>query len=158
FPLAQWISDLLGLAAALGNDADVAGLAEALFGAGKGRSPIFYVTVGTGIGGGLIIDGNIYRGVGRGAAEIGHLARRDFTSHAARRGPLESLASGWGIVATAEELLTERRDVDCMLRHLQASNGKLTAEDVAEAARSLDPIAREALDTALEELAFALCQ
>ena len=73
FPLADWISELVGVPAVLGNDADVAGLAEALFGAGKGLSPIFYITVGTGIGGGLIIDGEIYRGVGRGAAEIGHL-------------------------------------------------------------------------------------
>src|SRR5262245_51425502 len=73
FPLADWISDLVGLPAALGNDADVAGLAEALFGAGKGLSPVFYITIGSGIGGGLIINGEIYRGCGRGAAEIGHL-------------------------------------------------------------------------------------
>ncbi len=72
FPLADWVSDLVGVPAVLCNDADVAGLAEALFGAGRGLSPIFYITVGTGIGGGLIIDGQIYRGVGRGAAEIGH--------------------------------------------------------------------------------------
>ena len=63
-----------GWPAVLGNDADVAGLAEALFGAGKGLSPIFYITIGSGIGGGLIIDGEIYRGCGRGAAEIGHVA------------------------------------------------------------------------------------
>src|SRR5881396_3073492 len=73
FALADWITDLLGWPAVLGNDADVAGLAEALFGAGKGLSPIFYITIGSGIGGGLIIDGEIYRGCGRGAAEIGHL-------------------------------------------------------------------------------------
>ena len=64
FPLADWVSDLVGVPAVLGNDADVAGLAEALFGAGKGLSPIFYITVGTGVGGGLIVDGEIYRGVG----------------------------------------------------------------------------------------------
>ncbi len=73
FPLADWVGDLLGLPAALGNDADVAGLAEALFGAGKGLSPVFYITIGSGIGGGLIINGEIYRGCGRGAAEIGHV-------------------------------------------------------------------------------------
>src|SRR6478752_2014272 len=73
FPLADWVSELVGVPAVLGNDADVAGLAEALFGAGKGLSPIFYITVGSGIGGGLIINGEIYRGCGRGAAEIGHL-------------------------------------------------------------------------------------
>ena len=71
------MSDLVGVPAVLCNDADVAGLAEALFGAGKGLSPIFYITVGTGIGGGLIIDGEIYRGVGRGAAEIGHREGRN---------------------------------------------------------------------------------
>lgn len=158
FPLADWVATMLGLPTALGNDADVAGLAEALFGAAKGLSPVFYVTVGTGIGGGLIIDGNIYRGVGRGAAEIGHLAVWHFSSHAARRGPLESLASGWGIAATAEELLEEKNDLDCLLRHWKESKGTLTGQDVADAARQYDPIAREALNLALEELAFGLCQ
>src|SRR5207302_8463836 len=73
FPLADWVSDVVGLPAVLGNDADVAGLAEALHGAGKGLSPIFYITIGSGIGGGLIINGEIYRGCGRGAAEVGHV-------------------------------------------------------------------------------------
>ena len=68
FPLADWITDIAGVPATLGNDADVAGLAEALFGAGQGLNPIFYITIGSGIGGGLIINGEIYRGCGRGAA------------------------------------------------------------------------------------------
>src|SRR5207244_13307393 len=72
FALADWITDILGWPAVLGNDADVAGLAEATFGAGKELSPIFYVTIGSGIGGGLILNGEIYRGCGRGAAEVGH--------------------------------------------------------------------------------------
>src|ERR687884_1917828 len=90
FPLAAWAEEALGLPAALGNDADCAGLAEALFGAGQGLSPIFYITIGSGIGGGLIINGEIYRGCGRGAAEIGHL--RIDAKHV-----LENVASGWGI-------------------------------------------------------------
>src|SRR5215471_15221462 len=101
FPLADWVSDVVGLPAVLGNDADVAGLAEALHGAGKGLSPIFYITIGSGIGGGLIIDGEIYRGVGKGAAEIGHLClyigyfvRGQFEDDWQ---PVESVASGWGI-------------------------------------------------------------
>src|SRR5438876_8029022 len=53
FPLAAWAEDALGLPAVLGNDADVAGLAEARFGAGKGLSPVFYMTSGSGMGGGL---------------------------------------------------------------------------------------------------------
>ncbi|HQU44600.1 MAG TPA: ROK family protein, partial [Pirellulales bacterium] len=64
FPLAAWTKDTLGVPAVLGNDADLAGLAEARFGAAKGKSPVFYVTVGTGIGGGLVIDGKSYHGHG----------------------------------------------------------------------------------------------
>src|SRR5438132_917244 len=74
FPVAKWIAEVTGFPAVLGNDSDVAGLAEALFGAGKGFSPVFYTNIGSGIGGALIIDGQIYRGSGRGAAEIGHLS------------------------------------------------------------------------------------
>src|SRR5437667_1026380 len=94
FPLADWVGKLVALSCALGNDADVAGLAEALFGAGKGVSPIFYITVGSGIGGGLILNGDIYRGCGRGAVEIGHLRLPGL------RGVitiLENVASGWGM-------------------------------------------------------------
>jgi glucokinase len=102
FPLADWVGDLVGLPAVLGNDADVAGLAEALHGAGKGLSPVFYVTIGSGIGGGLIIDGEIYRGAGRGAAEIGHLrmwyVRHHFTGDWWEAiAPLEERASGWAL-------------------------------------------------------------
>src|SRR5206468_3153684 len=97
FPLAAWLTDTLGPPAALGNDADVAGLAEAHYGAGKGLSPIFYMTIGSGIGGGLIIDGKIYRGTGKGAAEIGHL--RVPTPDGSK--PLELVASGWAIDRTA---------------------------------------------------------
>src|SRR5947209_743319 len=59
FPLADWLGEALGLPAALGNDADVAGLAEALFGAGKGLSPVLYLTIGSGLGGGPILVGQI---------------------------------------------------------------------------------------------------
>ena len=97
FPLAAWLTDLLGLPTVICNDADVAGLAEALFGAGKGLSPIFYITVGTGIGGGLIINGEIYRGVGRGAAEIGHV-RPVYPADPLRYcSTVEKIASGTGM-------------------------------------------------------------
>ena len=74
FPLADWLSENLGVpAVVVQNDADTAGLAEARFGAGKGCSPLLYLTIGSGIGGALILDGQIYRGGGLGAVEIGHL-------------------------------------------------------------------------------------
>src|SRR5579862_6703376 len=124
FPLAAWVSDVVGLPAALGNDADVAGLAEALHGAGKGLSPIFYVTIGSGIGGGFIIDGEIYRGVGRGAAEIGHLRMRSAAGTRMRSGAdtLESFASGWGMESASQSLL--RRDSE--------GKGRLLAQRIAD--------------------------
>ena len=89
---------MVGLPAVLGNDADVAGLAEALHGAGKGLSPIFYITIGSGIGGGFIINGEIYRGVGQGAAEIGHTAVWvDDGDGDWYPVTLEEAASGWGV-------------------------------------------------------------
>jgi glucokinase len=133
FPLADWIGDVVGVPAVLGNDADVAGLAEALHGAGKGLSPIFYVTIGSGIGGGLIIDGDIYRGCGRGAAEIGHL-RID------RPVPLEDVSSGWAIGRRVSELYL----------------AKLTAKDAAELARAGDAETLEVLHDAWTYLADAI--
>ena len=103
FPLADWLGEALGLPAVLGNDADVAGLAEALFGAGKGLSPVLYMTIGSGIGGGLILDGHILRGTGRGAAEIGHLKVRDPRTTDGRLETLENIASGWAIGRYARE-------------------------------------------------------
>lgn len=104
FPLADWARRALDVPAAIGNDADVAALAEARFGAGRGRNPVFYATVGTGVGGGLVIDGRIYRGRGLGAAEIGHLRPG---LHADRpEQTVEALASGWGIAASAQARLS----------------------------------------------------
>lgn len=138
FPLAAWLTELLQLPTAIGNDADVACLGEALHGAGKGLSPIFYITVGTGIGGGLVIDGDIYRGCGRGATEIGHLIVRG-------EDILESFAAGWGIEARA------KRDP-----RLQDRN--YTVKDLAAAARSGNAAAFEHLDLATSTLAEAIQQ
>jgi glucokinase len=137
FPLAQWVSEVVSLPAALGNDADVAGLAEALHGAGKGLSPIFYITIGSGIGGGFIIDGEIYRGIGRGAAEIGHLV-----VDSSMDGPiiLEKAASGWAIEGRARSVYMADR----------------TAVSVAEAARKGDGAAMKILSDAWDHLADAI--
>jgi glucokinase len=140
FPLADWISDIVGVEAVLGNDADVAGLAEALHGAGKGLSPIFYITVGSGIGGGLIIDGEIYRGVGRGAAEIGYVQVQSRTEYFVRV-PLEHAASGWAIGAAA----------------LKSYREKMNAREVVERARQGEKIAGDILRGAVGALAEAIC-
>jgi glucokinase len=154
FPLADWVSDVVGLPAALGNDADVAGLAEALHGAGKGLSPIFYVTIGSGIGGGFIIDGEIYRGCGRGAAEIGHLLIGEaLGSHSLYR-PLERIASGWGIQEWARRLVPHHPE--STLHRLTVGGHLLTAADVGQAAEQEDEIALEILQHAVDGLAAGI--
>ena len=130
FPLAGFLNENLGSPAVICNDADVAGLAEAHFGAGKGLSPIFYITVGTGIGGGLIIDGKIFRGAGRGAAEIGHLT-------ALPGDTIESLASGSGIAGHFGDTLSTLQ--------------------IAELARTGDYGARETILRATDALAEGIC-
>ncbi len=137
FPLAAWLGELTGLPTVICNDADVAGLAEAQFGAGRGLSPIFYITVGTGIGGGLIIDGQIYRGVGKGACEIGHLLVPD-PANPTEWVILEAVAAGWGIEA-------------------RAGSGA-TARAIGVAATRGDPAALRLIDEAMSALALAIRQ
>lgn len=106
FPLAQWCQDHLGLPTSLQNDADTAALAEALFGAGRGFNPVMYLTVGSGIGGGLVLNGQIYRGCGPGALEIGHLRPGQLPRHIPLSGgTVESIGSGFGITQRARKVI-----------------------------------------------------
>ncbi len=148
---------MLGLSACLGNDADVAGLAEARFGAGKGKSPVFYVTIGSGIGGGLILDGKIHRGVGKGAAEIGHLRM------AVQEGGteiLEHLVSGWGMGRRLRQRISVNPQ-DPLFQPILTIAGhsveNVNATHLAMAAASGDPFARSFLDETWPFLAEALC-
>jgi glucokinase len=158
FPMADWVRRHLGIAlVALENDADTAGLGEARFGAGVGRSPVLYVTIGSGIGGGLIIDGRIYRGSGAGAVEIGYIwIEPGFGPHRL----LEHEASGWAIAAQGRARVEEQqqaRSESGYLRRLAADDpDRVTAALVAEAARLGDRHACAILDRAAAALAQAL--
>jgi glucokinase len=158
FALGQWVSELVGLPAVLGNDADVAGLGEALFGAGKEHSPVFYITVGSGIGGGLIVDGEIYRGCGRGAGEIGHLRILLFDAHhEGTYRPLEEVASGWGIERHARAAAALPQHHKSLLVNLAGGPDKITTRHVGEAATRGDEFARFLLKRPLFCLAEAMC-
>jgi glucokinase len=155
FPLAKWIGDQVGVPAVLCNDADTAGLGEALFGAGKGLSPIFYITVGTGIGGGLIVDGEIYRGVGKGAAEIGHLVVVPGDDETSDR-TVESLASGPAIENHARQLAEMEPDFARALEGHAGEAGRITARAVAAAADDGDFHAQSVLLNAIDALACGI--
>ena len=161
FPLADWCREELGIPAVIENDCDAAALAEACFGAGRGRNPVLYVTVGTGIGGGLVVDGRIYRGAGHGAAEIGHLrpglACQDANSN------LESLASGWGIAARTRQRLSrndpgERTEANLLRSRCADNLNMLTTKVVAEAAARGNVVACEVLSEAVQALGWGIAQ
>jgi glucokinase len=157
FPLADWLTELLGWPVALGNDADVAGLAEALFGAGKGLSPVFYITIGSGIGGGLIVNGEIYRGCGRGAAEIGHLRVPVQAPAGIWRTTVEDTASGWGIEEEARLQAEDARWARALLRLAGGRREDITARHVGHAAELGDEFAWAILNPAWDALAEGIC-
>jgi len=95
FPLRDWLQKKVDVPVVLQNDAKTAALAEATLGAGKGKKRIFYITVGSGVGGGLVIDGAPDVGQGLGAGEIGHTWAPDPES--GKPAKLEHVASGWSI-------------------------------------------------------------
>ena len=153
FPLAAWIRERLGIpVVGLENDADAAALGEARFGSGAGRSPVLYLTVGSGIGGGLIVDGRIYRGSGRGAAEIGQVWIEPPTATSPGR-TLEAIASGWSIGDSGR---SRAESGGGMLDRSDHDRSRITAAVVAEAAQAGDPVALGVLIEAREALAIGL--
>lgn len=128
FPLVDWSQNTFRVPAVLANDADAAGLAEARFGAGQGANPVFYITVGTGIGGGLILNRQIYCGSGGGAAELGHL--RVGLGADSPDQILESFAAGWGIAAAAQARLAQPRSY--RIDDLRASSRSRRPDDLRQ--------------------------
>ncbi len=137
-------SEVTGLRCFSGNDANVAALGETWFGGGKGCKNIVMVTLGTGVGGGIVIDGRIHAGSHGAAGEIGHIT---VNSKEARpcgcggRGHLEQYASATGIANIATEMIKTHKDSS-----LCEIGGKLTAKDVFDAAKAGDKTALEVLD------------
>ena len=102
FPLKAWAETQWKRPVFVQNDASTAGLAESLYGRGQGYSRNFYMTIGSGIGGGWILDGKIDNGQGYGAAEIGHTWVPDPESGAPTE--LEQICSGWSIGRRAQAI------------------------------------------------------
>ncbi|HEY5197641.1 MAG TPA: ROK family protein [Solirubrobacteraceae bacterium] len=149
FPFAEAISDLLGIPAFVDNDANLALLAEHLAGAALGARDAVMLTLGTGIGGGLLLDGRIYRGSRGGAGELGHMVvwadGPDCGPGCPSRGCLESLASGTAVVREARRVAAERPQ--SALGRAQAGGAPITGELVTRLAEQGDDAAVEALET-----------
>jgi glucokinase len=139
-PICRYLEERLGVPARLENDGNAAALGEHVYGAGRGCRHMVYMTVSTGIGGGIIIDGRLYRGATGVAAELGHMTidpsgpRCGCGNH----GCLEALASGTAIAARGEELVAQGGSP--LLARLAQEEGELTAETVSQAAERGDAV------------------
>jgi glucokinase len=139
-PLKDLLQKALGLPVGVDNDANLAALGEQVFGAGRGVRSMVYITVSTGVGGGLILDGRIYHGAGGGAGEIGHttIDPGGPVCGCGNRGCLEVLASGTAMARRAREIIAAGGGLN-MLGATGGLPGKVTAKTVADAAAAGDP-------------------
>jgi glucokinase len=143
--LASLIRTYYDVPVAVTNDANAAALGEMLYGAAKGMKDFIVITLGTGLGSGIVAGGNLVYGADGFAGELGHTTvdPRGRECGCGRRGCLETYASATGICRTVHELLGERRDAS-VLGAIAPS--VLTSRMITDAALKGDPIAREAFE------------
>ncbi len=145
-PLVALMSDRLELPVWLENDANAAALGENRFGAGKGARHMLYMTLSTGVGGGIIIDGELYRGTRGAAGELGHMIIQADGPRCGcgGQGCLESLISGTVIAKAGEELVADGKAP--LLAELREAGGPVTAEMMNRAAKAGDEAVVEYAD------------
>src|SRR6266567_82132 len=147
FDLGGWLGQLSGLPVFVDNDANAGALGEARHGAGVGFNPVFYVTLGSGVGGGLVVDGKVYHGATSGEAEIGHV-RLDRSGTT-----VESRCSGWAVDARIRES-AKKEPMSVLAQKLGSTPGE--SKYLAAALGKGDSLASRILAETAEDLAFAL--
>jgi glucokinase len=154
-PLASLIMKQIDVPVVLTNDANAAAMGEMIFGGAKGMKDFIILTLGTGLGSGIVINGQVVYGHTGFAGELGHTiivpGGRD--CGCGRHGCYETYASASGLVRTVLYLLSEMRE-ESILRDIQPS--ELTSKKIAEAAAKKDPVALEAIDYTAERIAFGI--
>lgn len=154
-PLAGLIKDKTDLPVVMTNDANAAAMGEMIFGGAKKFKNFIVLTLGTGLGSGIVINGEMVYGHTGFAGELGHTivvpGGRD--CGCGRQGCLETYASATGLVRTVLYMLSEMKEKST-LRDIAPS--ELTAKQIAEAAENSDPVALEAIDYTAEMLAFGI--
>ena len=149
------LSQLLGgLRVQVGNDANVAAVGEIWMGAAKGCRSAVMVTLGTGVGGGVVADGKLIEGAHGAGGEIGHITvnpQETAQCGCGKHGCLEQYSSATGVVRCMNKLLEQNPDVPCTLR-----GRDFAAKDVFDAARSGDKLAQQEVEDMTLTLALAL--
>jgi glucokinase len=136
FPLKEWSDAQWGRPVVIENDASTAALAEYNFGQGRGCTRLFYMTVGSGVGGGWVLNGRIDNGQGLGAAEIGHMWVPH--PHTGQLAELEQVCSGWAIGQRARQTVAGAHSI---MEEMAGSLEKIDAKIVYQAAEKGDEIA-----------------
>jgi len=152
-PLKRLIEDRFGIPTFIENDVNLAALGESQFGIGRGIRNLACIFVGTGIGGGLILNGELYRGHGGAAGEVGYMVPSpDLLEHSYddEFGCLESLAAGPGVVRRAEEAISKGAQTSLEI------GDNLTAKQVFQAARDGDALAQKVVTETVDYLAQAV--
>jgi glucokinase-like ROK family protein len=155
FPIRDTLEKLWGRPVSINNDAEMGVLGEWASGVGRGERDLVFIKVGTGIGAGLLIDGQIYRGVSGSAGEIGHLTIEENGPLCAcgNHGCLEAIAGGRAIAMQAQQAVT--RNHKTSLSSIQPVES-ITARDVATAACRGDLLAQQILTTAGTHIGIAI--
>ena len=156
-PLRSILADKLDIVTYLINDASAAALGEHRFGSGRGFDNMIYLTVSTGIGGGIIVDGELYFGADGCAGELGHMTIEvdGPRCNCGNLGCLEALASGWAVVREARTRINRGKKSSIVA----IAGGKLenvTAENIAAAARQGDRLACDIVTEAANHLGVGL--
>ncbi len=144
-PLAEMFEEKLGIPTALTNDANAAAIGEMTYGAARGLKDFIMITLGTGVGSGIVINGQLVYGHDGFAGELGHvIVERDGrTCGCGRKGCLEAYCSATGVARTARELLIARSEPS-LLRNIPAE--EIQSKDVYDAAVKGDKLAQEIFD------------
>jgi glucokinase len=148
FQMLEWLKPLVKIPVVIDNDANMAALGEAQHGSGQGFSPVFYVTLGSGVGGGLVVNELIYHGAKPGEAELGHV-RLD------RQGTtVESRCSGWAVDRKIRQL--KQQNASTVLCQWLGDKPGGEAKFLSRALAQGDEAARRILNETAEDLGFAL--
>ena len=142
-PLADMFSKALGIPVALTNDANAAAIGEMTYGVARGMKNFIMITLGTGVGSGIVIDGKLVYGSNGFAGELGHVIMRRENGRpcgCGRRGCLETYCSATGVARTAREMLAQTTQPS-LLREIEPE--KITSLDVSIAAEKNDKLAKE---------------
>lgn len=155
-PLAAMFEETIGIPAALTNDANAAAVGEMIYGAARGMKDFIMITLGTGVGSGIVINGQVVYGHDGFAGELGHvIVRRDNgrLCGCGRKGCLETYCSATGVARTAREFLATSKEPS-LLRNIPVES--ITSKDVYDAAIQDDKIAKEIFTFTGEILGEAL--